>query len=61
MALPDQAALLAAGVAPRELRAHAATLWNAAHAAWARRHLAWADLEVEAKDKNLASAAFAAG
>ncbi|HEV7264508.1 MAG TPA: UV damage endonuclease UvsE [Falsiroseomonas sp.] len=59
--LPDHAALLAAGVSPRELRAHAGTLWNAAHADWARRHLAWTDLEVEAKDKNLASAAFAGG
>jgi UV DNA damage repair endonuclease len=60
-ALPDRAALLAAGVTARDLRAHAPTLWNGPHAAWARRHLAWTDLEVEAKEKNLASSAFAAG
>ncbi|MGG5812257.1 hypothetical protein [Falsiroseomonas sp. CW058] len=60
-ALPDHAALLAAGVTARDLRAHSARLWNPAHAAWARAHLAWTDLEVEAKDKNLASSAFAAG
>jgi UV DNA damage endonuclease len=59
--LPDRAALLEAGVSARDLRAHAPTLWNGPHAAWARRHLAWTDLEVEAKEKNLASAAFAAG
>jgi len=59
--LPDRAALLAAGVSARDLRAHAPRLWNGPHADWARRHLAWSDLEVEAKDKNLASAAFAAG
>lgn len=60
-ALPDRAALLAAGVSAKDLRAHAPRLWNGPHAAWARRHLAWTDLEVEAKEKNLASAAFAAG
>jgi UV DNA damage endonuclease len=59
--LPDRAAMLAAGATARGLRAHAPRLWNAPHAAWARSHLAWTDLEVEAKDKNLASAAFAAG
>ncbi|MGG5823752.1 hypothetical protein [Falsiroseomonas sp. HW251] len=59
--LPDRAALLASGVTARDLRAHAPRLWNGPHAAWARRHLAWTDLEVEAKDKNLASAAFARG
>lgn len=59
--LPDRAALLAAGVSAKDLRAHAPRLWNGPHAAWARRHLAWTDLEVEAKEKNLASAAFAAG
>jgi len=58
--LPDRAALLAAGVSARDLRAHSARLWNPAHAAWAAAHLAWTDLEVEAKDKNLASADFAA-
>jgi UV DNA damage endonuclease len=57
--LPDRAALIAAGISARDLRAHAARLWNRPHAAWAARHLAWADIEVEAKEKNLASADFA--
>jgi UV DNA damage repair endonuclease len=57
--LPDRAALIAAGVSARDLRAHAGRLWNRPHAAWAARHLAWADIEVEAKEKNLASAEFA--
>ncbi|WP_426955900.1 hypothetical protein [Muricoccus radiodurans] len=59
--LPDRAALLAAGVTARDLRAHSTRLWNRAHAAWAGQHLAWGDIEVEAKDKNLAAAAFAEG
>lgn len=59
-ALPDRAAILAAGFTARDLRAHSARLWNPAHAAWARAHPGWTDLEVEAKEKNLASAAFAA-
>jgi UV DNA damage repair endonuclease len=59
--LPDFAGLVAAGVTPRDLRAHSDTLWNSAIAGWAERHLAWADLEIEARHKNLASAAFAAG
>jgi UV DNA damage endonuclease len=59
-ALPNRAALLDAGFHGRDLRAHSVRLWNPAHAAWARSHLAWTDLEVEAKDKNLASAEFAA-
>jgi hypothetical protein len=58
--LPDRAELLGAGFNGRDLRAHSLRLWNPAHAAWARSHLAWADLEVEAKEKNLASAQFAA-
>ncbi|MCR0985749.1 apurinic/apyrimidinic endonuclease family protein [Roseomonas populi] len=58
--LPDRAALIAAGVSARDLRAHSARLWNRPHAAWAARHLEWADIEVEAKEKNLASAEFAA-
>ncbi|WP_424137028.1 hypothetical protein [Roseomonas chloroacetimidivorans] len=57
--LPDRAALIAAGISARDLRAHSARLWNRPHAAWAARHLAWADIEVEAKEKNLASAEFA--
>jgi UV DNA damage repair endonuclease len=57
--LPDRAALIAAGISARDLRAHSARLWNRPHAAWAARHLVWADIEVEAKEKNLASAEFA--
>jgi UV DNA damage repair endonuclease len=57
--LPDRAALIAAGVSARDLRAHAGRLWNQPHAEWAARHLRWADIEVEAKEKNLASAEFA--
>jgi UV DNA damage repair endonuclease len=52
--LPDFAALVAAGVPARELRAHSTRFWNAALNRLALRHLAWADLEVEAKGKNLA-------
>jgi UV DNA damage endonuclease len=54
--LPDFAALRAAGVSAHQLRAHSDRLQHGAIAAWARRHLAWADLEVEAKGKNLAVA-----
>ena len=57
--LPDREALIAAGCSARDLRAHATRLWNRAHAEWAARHLAWGDIEVEAKDKNLATAEFA--
>ncbi|WP_236033344.1 apurinic/apyrimidinic endonuclease family protein [Belnapia mucosa] len=53
--LPDYAALRAAGVPARELRAHSERLWNRAINRWALRHLDWTDLEVEAKGKNLAS------
>ncbi|WP_376099535.1 UV damage endonuclease UvsE [Roseomonas sp. CCTCC AB2023176] len=57
--LPDRAAMLEAGANTRDLRAHSNRLWNRAHAAWAAGHLAWADIEVEAKDKNLATQDFA--
>jgi UV DNA damage repair endonuclease len=57
--LPDRAALIAAGASARDLRAHSARLWNRPHAEWAARHLAWADIEVEAKEKNLATEEFA--
>ncbi len=53
--LPDFAALLAAGVPAREMRAHSERMWSRAINAWAAGHLAWTDLEVEAKGKNLAS------
>jgi UV DNA damage endonuclease len=52
--LPDYAALTGAGVTPHDLRAHSDRLPNRALNAWAIRHLAWADLEIEAKHKNLA-------
>jgi UV DNA damage endonuclease len=57
--LPDYAALLAAGISARGLRAHSDLMWNRAVNAWAASHLVWADLEIEAKHKNLASHAFA--
>ncbi len=59
--LPDFAALLKAGVAARDLRVHSDGMWNGAVNVWAAAHLAWADLEIEAKGKNLASVEFAAG
>jgi UV DNA damage repair endonuclease len=53
---PDFEGLVAAGIRPRDLRAHSDRLWNRALNDWAIRHLAWADLEIEAKGKNLAVA-----
>lgn len=58
---PDDPRLLAAGVAARDLRAHSGRMWNRALNARAAGHLDWTDLEIEAKEKNLASAEFAAG
>ena len=58
--LPDFQKLAEAGVTARDLRAHSGMIWSPAIAAWAAGHLAWADLEIEAKDKNLATADFAA-
>lgn len=52
--LPDFAALVASGIKARELRGHSERMWNRAINAWAARHLSWADIEVEAKGKNLA-------
>lgn len=54
-ALPDFRALLASGKTGRDLRAHSEFMWNDAVNEWAAGHLSWADLEVEAKQKNLAS------
>src|SRR5206468_4045417 len=54
-ALPDFGGLVASGVSARNLRAHSDLMWNEAVNAWAAAHLVWADLEVEAKLKNLAS------
>lgn len=54
-ALPDYEGLLAQGVAKREIYAHSDLMWNDALNDWLAGHLAWADIEVEAKLKNLAS------
>ena len=52
---PDFRALVAAGIRPRDLRAHSDLMWNEAVNDWVKRHLAWTDFEVEAKLKNIAS------
>jgi len=54
-ARPDFRALVAAGIRPRDLRAHSDLMWNEAVNDWVKRHLAWTDFEVEAKLKNIAS------
>jgi UV DNA damage endonuclease len=54
-ALPDFAALTAAGVSARDLRGHSDLMWNEAISDLVARHLAWTDFEVEAKLKNLSS------
>jgi UV DNA damage endonuclease len=56
---PDFAALAGAGIKAHHLRAHSDLMWNSAVNELVRRHLAWTDFEVEAKHKNLASAALA--
>lgn len=54
--LPDFAHIVREGVAtPRELRAHSEGMWNRAVNRWAAGHLSWADIEVEAKGKNIAA------
>ncbi|WP_230533452.1 apurinic/apyrimidinic endonuclease family protein [Microvirga roseola] len=53
--LPDFKALVAAGIKPRDLRAHSDLMWNEAVSDLVARHLAWSDFEVEAKLKNIAS------
>jgi UV DNA damage repair endonuclease len=52
---PDFQALVAAGVKPRDLRAHSDLMWNEAINDLVTRHMAWSDFEVEAKLKNIAS------
>jgi UV DNA damage repair endonuclease len=59
-ARPDYAALVDRGIKRRDLYAHSNMMWNDAVNTWAIGHLAWADIEVEAKFKNLASARLAA-
>lgn len=56
---PDYAGLSAAGFKASELRGHSDLPWNRWVNALVARHLAWCDIEVEAKGKNLASAALA--
>ena len=58
-ARPDFAALAAAGLKAGQLRRHSDMMWNAAVNGLVADHLAWTDFEVEAKHKNLASAALA--
>jgi UV DNA damage endonuclease len=52
---PDYAFLTGFGLKPSALRAHSDRMWNRAVNRWAAGHLAWADLEIEAKAKNLAA------
>ena len=54
--LPDMTTLLAQGYKKQKLRAHSDFMWNTACNKWALTHLEWADIQVEAKGKNLASA-----
>lgn len=53
---PDYQALLREGYKKAKLRAHSDYCWNTACNAWALSHWEWADIMVEAKMKNLASA-----
>ena len=52
---PDMDKLLAEGHKKQKLRAHSDFMWNEASNRWALTHLEWADIQVEAKGKNLAS------
>lgn len=58
-ARPDFSALAAGGLKAGHLRRHSDMMWNAAVNELVAEHLAWTDFEVEAKAKNLASAALA--
>ena len=53
--LPDMGLLLAAGYRKQKLRAHSDMMWNTATNQWVREHWDWADIQVEAKSKNLGS------
>ena len=53
--LPDFAALSGSGLNASKLRGHSDRMWNRAVNRLVERHLEWADVEVEAKAKNLAS------
>ena len=52
--LPDMESLLKQGYKKGKLRAHSDFMWNNACNRWAREHWDWADIQVEAKGKNLA-------
>lgn len=52
---PDLSSLLAQGFNKQKLRAHSDFMWNHSVNRWVRQHWDWADIEVEAKAKNLAS------
>ena len=54
-ALPDFEALVAAGIKPKDLRAHSDLMWNEAVNDLVLRHLSWSDFEIEAKLKNIAT------
>lgn len=54
-ALPDFQALVAAGIRPKDLRAHSDLMWNEAVNDLVMRHLSWSDFEIEAKLKNIAT------
>jgi UV DNA damage endonuclease len=53
--LPNLEQLLSQGYKKQKLRAHSNFMWNNAVNDWAREHWEWADVQVEAKAKNLAS------
>jgi UV DNA damage repair endonuclease len=53
---PNMDTLLESGYKKQKLRAHSDYMWNDACNAWALSHWQWADIMVEAKMKNLASA-----
>lgn len=54
--LPDAETLMASGLKKTKLRAHSDYMWNRAQNKLMMRHWEWADIQVEAKAKNLASA-----
>jgi len=53
--LPSLDSLLSQGYRKQKLRAHSDFMWNTACNEWALSHWEWADIQVEAKGKNLAS------
>jgi len=53
--LPNMDALLSQGYKKQKMRAHSDFMWNTACNKWALSHWGWADIQVEAKGKNLAS------